>query len=181
MDEPHRLNLAGIYLGLAYTGARSVEVVNGEENKHKDRLYEEQFGSKRAIAVDDKDDEPPDEDSGLLEKMLMQETERRGRPKALCYEDTLVLAVRHPETNEDGLVMAIRFIHHKGSGNNPKPCVMIEPPLLRPSCQPDNLSKGGFRTLRTKAAELITILCSKKGTAKSRLARRTRQTFVLVT
>lgn len=45
----------------------------------------------------------------------------------------MLLVMRHPDTNEAGLVMAIRLIHHKGSGNKPKSCVMTEPPLLGPS------------------------------------------------
>ena len=53
--------------------------------------------------------------------MISQECESRGRPKALCYEDILLMVVRHPETGEDGLAMSIRFAHHKGADNKPKP------------------------------------------------------------
>lgn len=132
--ERHRIGLAGIYLGLAYTGARPAEFVDGEKKKPKDGTYEELFGTKGLIAGrdglgDKEDDEPPDEHSRLLEDMLTQETEGRGRPKALCYEDILLMVVRHPETGEDVLAMAIKFIHHKGSDNKPKPYVLSHSPF----------------------------------------------------
>ena len=40
---------------------------------------------------------------------------------ALCYEDILLMVVRHPQTGEDVLAMSITFIHHKGADNKPKP------------------------------------------------------------
>ncbi len=55
--------------------------------------------------------------SQVLEGILTQETEGRRRPKALCYEDVLLMVVRHPETGEDVLAMAIKLIHHKGADN----------------------------------------------------------------
>lgn len=138
--ERHRINLAGIYLGLAYTGARPAEFVDGEKKKPKDGTYEELFGIKGLIAdrdgLGDKEgDAPPDEHSRLLEDMLTQETESRGRPKALCYEDILLMVVRHPQTGKDELAMAIKFIYHKGSDNKPKPYVLSpfpSPPFLLP-------------------------------------------------
>lgn len=49
------------------------------------------------------------------------ETTKRGRPKALCYEDILMMLVRHPVTGLPVLAMAIKFIHHKGADKKPKP------------------------------------------------------------
>lgn len=66
-------------------------------------------------------EECDDEKSRLLEGMITQETEGRGRPKALCYEDVSLIVVRHPDTGQDVLAMAIKFIHHKGADNKPKP------------------------------------------------------------
>ena len=52
--------------------------------------------------------------------MLSQETADRGRPKALCYEDISLMAVRHPESGRDILAMSIKFVHYKGADNKPK-------------------------------------------------------------
>jgi hypothetical protein len=72
--------------------------------------------------------EPEAEDNdSRLSKELSQETVARGRPKALCYEDILLMVVRHPQTGEDVLAMSIKFIHHKGADNKPKP---YDPPLF---------------------------------------------------
>lgn len=79
--------------------------------------------SKRCDGRDDDDDKAPDEDSRLLEELLSQETASRGRQKALCYEDIQLMVVRHPETNVDILAMSIKFIHHNGADNKPKPYV----------------------------------------------------------
>lgn len=49
------------------------------------------------------------------------ETTKRGRPKALCYEDILMMLVRHPVTGLPVLAMAIKFIHHKGADKKPRP------------------------------------------------------------
>jgi hypothetical protein len=57
----------------------------------------------------------------VLEGILSRETVGRGRPKALCYEDILLMVMRHPETGEDVLAMSIKFMHHKGADNKPKP------------------------------------------------------------
>ncbi|KAH6981556.1 hypothetical protein BKA56DRAFT_672369 [Ilyonectria sp. MPI-CAGE-AT-0026] len=77
----------------------------------------------------DEDDElPPDEVSQKLDNLLLQETEGRGRPKALCYEDILMIIVRHPETGQTIPAMAIKFVHHKGSDRKPKPTIFFFTP-----------------------------------------------------
>ena len=77
-------------------------------------------------SIDDPDEKAQDDDaSRLLKEMLCQETTGRGRPKALCYEDVLLMVVRHPDAGTDVLAMSIKFIHHKGADNNPKPYVRI--------------------------------------------------------
>jgi hypothetical protein len=63
----------------------------------------------------------PDERAKLVEGLLTQETMGRGRPKALCYEDILMMIVRHPVTGRCIPAMAIKFIYHKGADNKPKP------------------------------------------------------------
>jgi len=118
--EAHRVQLDGIYLGLAYTGARPAEIVDNEKSRPKDGSWEEIFGP-NLIVNDDSDDKAQDDASRLLEEMLCQETTGRGRPKALCYEDVLLMVVRHPDTGADVLAMSIKFIHHKGADNKPKP------------------------------------------------------------
>lgn len=89
---------------------------------------DEIFGRRRAIepvggSDGEGDAEPPDKDSKLLDGLLSQETIGRGRPKALCYEDILFMIVRHPVTGRPIPAIAIKFIHHKGSDNKPKPYV----------------------------------------------------------
>ncbi|KAK3940940.1 FluG domain-containing protein [Diplogelasinospora grovesii] len=115
--ERHRIQRAGCYIGLACTGARAAEFVDNERKKPKDGCWEELFGPKSIGASSDddgKDEEMAlDDDSRLLEELLSQETAGRGRPKALCYEDILLMVVRHPETGEDVLAMSIKFITTK--------------------------------------------------------------------
>ncbi|KJZ70767.1 hypothetical protein HIM_09851 [Hirsutella minnesotensis 3608] len=126
-SERHRIQLSGCYLLLALTGARPAEIVDNEKRKPKDGSWEDLYGSK-PIATDDPDvdsDTHLDEDSRLLEDMLCEETMRRGRPKALCYEDISLSIVRHPETGEDIPTMAIKFINHKGADRKPKPTIFF--------------------------------------------------------
>ena len=117
--EGHRLQLAGCYLGLAFTGARPAEFVD-REKRSDDGECQEIF-QKVMKNIPDYEGEAPDKHSRLLEDMISQEYEDRGRPKALCYEDIVLMIVRRPETGEDVLVMYIRLTHHKGMDNKPKP------------------------------------------------------------
>lgn len=146
--ERHRLNLSGCYLFLMCTGCRAAEIVDNEKGKPKDGSWEEIY-SPKAICPRDWDmamrpeparfdtdhvaaqvgewkdgakDELQDE---VVEAMLTAETLGRGRPKALCYEDILLMVVRHPVTGNDVLAMAVKFIHHKGADNKPKPYVLV--------------------------------------------------------
>jgi hypothetical protein len=73
---------------------------------------------------DDDGEKLSDEEAKMVGEMLSTETLGRGRPKALCYEDILLMVVRHPVMDEDVLVMAVKFIHHKGADNKPKPYVL---------------------------------------------------------
>lgn len=119
--ERHRIQLAGCYLGLAFTGARPAEFVDGERKSGKDGCLEELFPRKPRVAHEEDGTKALEPSSGLLEDILAQEYASRGRPKALCYEDILLMVVRHPNTSEDVLAMSIKFAHHKGADNNPKP------------------------------------------------------------
>jgi hypothetical protein len=131
--ERHRIQLAGCYQLLCYTGARPAELVDGERKEPKDGSIQELFGRKAHRAPsgneDDEDDEapPPDEDAKLLEGLLLQETVGRGRPKALCYEDIMMFIVRHPVSGRCVPAMAIKFVHHKGADNRPRPYVAPQP------------------------------------------------------
>ncbi|KAI0111480.1 hypothetical protein F4814DRAFT_356437 [Daldinia grandis] len=66
---------------------------------------------------EDKEDE---DDTSELGKLLLRETIGRDRPKALCYEDILMMIVRHPVTGRAIPAMSIKFVHHKGRDNKPK-------------------------------------------------------------
>lgn len=122
-SEEHQVQLAGCYLGLAYTAARPAEFVDGEKKSSQDSCLQELFPGVSRRSGNEDDEEDDDKASDLLEELLSQETVSRGRPKALCYEDILLMVVRHPETGKDVLAMSIKFIHHKGADNKPKPYV----------------------------------------------------------
>ncbi|KAK4195369.1 hypothetical protein QBC40DRAFT_310712 [Triangularia verruculosa] len=142
----HRINLSGCYLFLMCTGCRPAEIVDNEKKKPKDGSWEEIYGPK-AICPRDRDtvmrlepatfdndyvaaqvgarkdsakDKLPDK---VVKAMLANETMGRGRPKALYYKDILLMVVRHPVTGDDVLTIAVKFIHHKGADNKPKPTI----------------------------------------------------------
>ena len=119
--EGHRVQLPGCYLGLAFTGARPAEFVDGERKTSKDGCLEELFPRHATGSTSSDEDKAPDEHSRLLEEMILREYKSRGRPKALCYEDIMLMVVRHPETSEDVLAMSVKLAHHKGADNKPKP------------------------------------------------------------
>lgn len=95
--------------------------MDNETSKPLDGSYEDLFGPTRLNRSYDEGDQIPDDDSRLLEDILSHETTARGRPKALCYEDIRLMVVRNPETGLDVFAMAVKFIHHKGEDNKPKP------------------------------------------------------------
>ncbi|KAK4116055.1 FluG domain-containing protein [Canariomyces notabilis] len=130
-NERHRVQLLGCNQGLAFTGARPAEFVDGEKKSRKDGCLDEIFPCEAIGGHSNNEDEGIDEDSRLLENLILQETANRGRPKALCYEDILLMVVKHPETGEDVLAMSIKFIHHKGADNKPKPTIFFFTPTRR--------------------------------------------------
>ncbi|KAM0742721.1 hypothetical protein ACQRIT_002898 [Beauveria bassiana] len=129
----HRIQLAGCYQLLCYTGVRPAELVDGERKGPKDGSLEILFGQKVIQEVENNGsaDQTLDKQSVELNKMLLQETIKRGRPKALCYEDILLMLVRHPTTGKPALAMAIKFIHHKGADNKPKPTIFFFTPTRK--------------------------------------------------
>ncbi|RKK23635.1 hypothetical protein BFJ66_g17428 [Fusarium oxysporum f. sp. cepae] len=133
--ERHRINLAGCYQLLCYTGARPAELVDGERQKPKDGSIQELFGQNAvqssSSASSEEQDAPADEQSKVLNDLLCQETAGRGRPKALCYEDIQMMIVRHPATGRCMPAMAIKFVHHKGADNKPKPTIFYFTPTRK--------------------------------------------------
>ncbi|KAH8768366.1 FluG domain-containing protein [Diaporthe sp. PMI_573] len=124
--ELQRLNDAGCYMIICYTGVRPAELVHNERKPPKDGSLEELFGAKAVMeADDDVNEEPDDPDSAVLCALLLKETVKRDRPKALCYEDILMMVVRHPVTGRATLAMALKFVHHKGCDNKPKPTIFF--------------------------------------------------------
>ena len=122
--ELHRINLAACYQLLSYTGARPAELVDNERQKPKDGSVATLFGQKVVQGADEddcSDDQAPDEGSRRLNELLSLDTKKRGRPKALCYEDVLMMIVRHPVTKRSIPAMAIKFSHHKGADKRPRP------------------------------------------------------------
>ncbi|KAH7186540.1 hypothetical protein DER44DRAFT_802580 [Fusarium oxysporum] len=133
--ERHRINLAGCYQLLCYTGARPAELVDGERQKPKDGSIQELFGQNAvqssSSASSEEQEAPADEQSKVLNGLLCQETVGRGRPKALCYEDIQMMIVRHPATGRCMPAMAIKFVHHKGADNKPKPTIFYFTPTRK--------------------------------------------------
>ncbi|KAH9174384.1 hypothetical protein EDB89DRAFT_2067685 [Lactarius sanguifluus] len=88
-NERQRLDVAACYLTIAYTGCRPADAVDGEQNILLDDVcWEELFGSQANLPL-----RAPSEDVSLdaqskhTTRLLELETQHRGRPKALCYED----------------------------------------------------------------------------------------------
>ncbi|KAF3763515.1 hypothetical protein M406DRAFT_261587 [Cryphonectria parasitica EP155] len=129
--SPFLIQLSGCYLTLAFTGARPAEFVDGERKSGNDTCLEELFPQKAIGAFGKDKDRALDENSQLLQELLAQETICRGRPKALCYEDILLMVVRHPDTGGNVLAMSIKFIYHKGADNKPKPTIFFFTPTRR--------------------------------------------------
>ncbi|RSL47928.1 hypothetical protein CEP54_013160 [Fusarium duplospermum] len=133
--ERHRISLAGCYQLLCYTGARPAELVDGERRKPKDGSIQELFGQNAVQSSSPSSggdqDAPADQRSELLRGLLSQENVGRGRPKALCYEDIMMMIVRHPVTGRCMPAMAIKFIHHKGADNRPKPTIFYFTPARK--------------------------------------------------
>ncbi|KAG6829646.1 hypothetical protein H0H87_010611 [Tephrocybe sp. NHM501043] len=119
-SERQRLDVAACYLLLAYTGCRPAELVDGEKKKPKDGTFEELFGQ-GGVMPEPREGRDDDGDDNELARMLERDTALRRRPKALCYEDIQLMVVPHPKTGRDTLTMSIKFTHHKGSDNKPKP------------------------------------------------------------
>ncbi|KAL6354147.1 hypothetical protein LRP88_12481 [Fusarium phalaenopsidis] len=138
-SERHRIQLPCCYKIMCYTGARPGELVDNERRKPKDGSIQKLFGSKvvsspnaNCEADEDEDnDVAPDEVSRRLDELLSAEPKRRGRPKALCYEDIHLMIVRHPRTGRAVPAMAIKFIHHKGADNRPKPTIFYFTPTRK--------------------------------------------------
>ncbi|RYP47628.1 hypothetical protein DL768_006344 [Monosporascus sp. mg162] len=133
-SERQRIQLWSCYLLLSYTGARPVELVNGERRDPKDGSRKELFYPKAGtyseqVAADD--DIAPDKVSQKLYNLLSREIKGRYRPKALCYEDIMMMMVRHPQTGQTIPAMAIKFIHHKGTNRKPKPIIFFFTPTKK--------------------------------------------------
>ena len=111
--EGHRVQLPGCYLSLAFTGGRPAKFVDREKRSDDDECLKELFSYISTRSTSSDEDKAPDEHSRLLEEMISQEYKDRGRPKALCYEDIQLMVVRHPETGEEGLAMAICISHRR--------------------------------------------------------------------
>ncbi|KAG8852526.1 hypothetical protein FRB96_008621 [Tulasnella sp. 330] len=125
-SERQRLDIAACYLILASTGCRPAEIVDGEKSKPLDGSFDELFGPHAKLAL--KPSLGAELTGEELTQLLEFETQSRGRPKALCYEDMQLMVVRHPETGLDTLVLSIKFTHHKGADKKPKPTIFYFTP-----------------------------------------------------
>ncbi|KAK3389614.1 FluG domain-containing protein [Podospora didyma] len=133
--ERQRVNQAGCYMIICYAGVRPAELVNNERKPPKDGSLDELFGAKAVMSAEVQSDNEgaednvaTDEDMKVVEMLLLQETIGRGRQKALCYEDILMMIVCHPVTGQATLAMSIKFIYHKGCDNKPRPTIFFFTP-----------------------------------------------------
>ncbi|KAI5866135.1 hypothetical protein GGS23DRAFT_594281 [Durotheca rogersii] len=139
-----RVWLHGYYVILSYTGVRPAELVDGGRKRPKDGSLDELFGQKVVIGPANGDDgsntdkadvaddeEATDDDPKRLNELLSRETTGRGRPKALCYENILMMIVCHPVTGKAIPTMAIKFIHLKGADEKSKPAVFYFSPTKK--------------------------------------------------
>ncbi|KAI8956828.1 FluG domain-containing protein [Daldinia sp. FL1419] len=127
------LNLSGCYQILCYIGVRPVELVDNERKKPKDGSLEELFGTKAIMLAECpssevEEDEEDEDDINELGKLLLRETIGRDCSKALCYKDILIMIVCHPVTGRAIPTISIKFIHHKGCDNKPKPTIFFFTP-----------------------------------------------------
>ncbi|EXK24911.1 hypothetical protein FOMG_18401 [Fusarium oxysporum f. sp. melonis 26406] len=106
-----------------------------KRQKPEDGSIQELFGQSAVQSSSsessEEQDDPTHEQSKVLHNLLCQETVGRGRPKALCYEDIQMTIVRHPTTGRCMPAMAIKFIHHKGADNRPKPMIFYFTPTRK--------------------------------------------------
>ncbi|KAK3371955.1 FluG domain-containing protein [Podospora didyma] len=133
--ERQRVNQAGCDMIICYAGVRPAELVNNERKPPKDGSLDELFGAKAVMSAEAQSDNEgtednvaTDEDMKVVETLLLQETVGRDRQKALCYEDILMMIVRHPATGQATLAMSIKFVHHKGCDNKPRPTIFFFTP-----------------------------------------------------
>jgi hypothetical protein len=124
-----RLDLTVCYLILAYTRCWPAKIVDGEKplptnNVCWDQLFASQATLPLRVLLKDA---PPNTQSKKIVRLLELETWSCGRPKALCYEDIQLMVVHLPDSGKDILTMSIKFAHHKGSDNRPKPYVSLFP------------------------------------------------------
>ncbi|KAH7016562.1 FluG domain-containing protein [Microdochium trichocladiopsis] len=128
--ERYRVQLSAIYLILAYTGARPAELVHNEPElsagaqERQQQIFQNIEDITKGL-LDQDLDRTTNEETQILVEQLNLETKRRGRTKALCYEDIQLVVVRHPETGKDELNMMIKFTHHKGADRKPKPTIFF--------------------------------------------------------
>ncbi|KAH8889971.1 hypothetical protein GQ53DRAFT_824986 [Thozetella sp. PMI_491] len=118
------INNIGCYIIICYTRVQPIELVYNKRKPPKDSSLQELFSKKIVIAVNDNTNTyPNDLDSTALYTLLLKETVRQDRVKALCYKDILMIVIRHPVIRRATLAISIKFIHHKRYNNKPKPYI----------------------------------------------------------
>ncbi|RKK65548.1 hypothetical protein BFJ69_g16186 [Fusarium oxysporum] len=134
-SEQHHISLASCYQLLCYTGARPAKLVDSKRKSPKDSSREELFSNKVSQTPSSIKGEGSRLSSckkvKLVEDLLTQETIGRGHPKALCYKDIMMIIVQHPFTGRCMPAMAIKFIHHKGADNKPRPTIFFFAPTRK--------------------------------------------------
>jgi hypothetical protein len=124
--ERYRIGLFGCYMILCYIKARPAELVDNERRRPKNGFFEELFGAKAVISAEQGGDEIKgdekafDADFGEICKLLLRETFGRDRPKALYFEDILLMIVRDFVIGRFISAISIKFIHYKKCDNKPK-------------------------------------------------------------
>jgi hypothetical protein len=102
---------------LGCTGGRSGEFVDNEKKPLEDDSLEEIFGPKAQKTMTSR---TRTRSPNYSRTCCLRQVENAAQ--ALCYEDLLLAAVRHPEIGRDVLVMVIKLVHHlKDEDRKPRP------------------------------------------------------------
>ncbi|RYP56079.1 hypothetical protein DL771_012142 [Monosporascus sp. 5C6A] len=101
-------------------GGAEAEGSKSEEIEGEDEEGEQRAGEKEVT----EETQRKDNDSLVLSHLLLRETVERGRPKG-------PLPRRHPDAGRAIPAMAIKFVHHKGCGDELRPTIFYFTPTRK--------------------------------------------------
>ncbi|KAK2596802.1 hypothetical protein QQS21_006131 [Conoideocrella luteorostrata] len=87
--EDCRVRLSAMYDILAFTGCRPAEIVDNERKRPEDGTWDELFADDHFGVSPEDSSETLSDSERQLENLLIREQLDRGRPKALCNEESI--------------------------------------------------------------------------------------------